>query len=198
MNQPPILRIVPRDTEEEPHQAPDPGHSDALAIQTGFLVLLREHTLLVDDPQLLAALWPWALPPDPHEMRAHIEVMVEERLIRRVYIGPQPHLALVHERPLPPRIILNPTQTPAPPQDPQTAPTAAHEDRSNTEQATVSKQNTVSNPQTAADEDLEAFKLDVAVDAEHEKALLLKVIVTLEVIAAFVMLRELLLWYFHL
>ena len=64
------------------------------------LELVRRYGLIPDDRALVAELWPGECPKD---LQDRIQVLVEAGLVRRVWLGNEPHLALGGRSDLGPR-----------------------------------------------------------------------------------------------
>lgn len=164
-----VLRLVTDAHSPSPGESQPPWPPPDL-VKTSLLEALEAHSgLLPDDLELLLRVLP---PPgvaytSGPQLRAAVRALVSEGLIRRIFLGPEPHLVLAVRGP-PPLVGAPPSLSPVPPhlQSPQEP---AH-DRAN-------------------DTNL-GFELQVAVDVEGERLLLFRVLLVLGLIGLLLLLRE--------
>ncbi len=163
------LRIVPERDDSRAEAGPAMSADDRRLLEVVRRLAIVPSGLAPASARVLSGLWPRDMAPAPPlpRLEGALTRLVTSGSLRRVVVGVEPHLTL-----------------PEPGGAPHTSAAWS--------QAPAQERRTHAMALAEPDEQV-AFDLQVAVDVEHERVLLFRVLLVLEAVGAFVLARELLL-----
>lgn len=159
-------------------------------------ILAESGPLLPHDSGLLVVLWPTSTPPTPASLSGHVDALLHRGLLRRVIVGTEPHLAL----PRPSRELEGYEHELSSPNSSNNPTTEWPNTDAGTKELAVPPSQPPSESTTLSTEqsDDKAFGLRLEIDTETERVLLYRVAVVLMAIGSLTILREWVLYAFHL